>query len=96
MLRRPTHPRHLPRPRRPPTNRGAGESLRLAAAVAAFADGLRGGTQMQGWHWHDIAAAARASQGTDRWGLRAEFLQLVAAARSQVAASPGHSAAIAD
>ena len=43
-----------------------------------------------------IADAARASQGTDRWGLRAEFLQLVAAARSQVGAEPERSAAIAD
>ena len=74
----------------------AGESLRFAAAVAAFADALRGGTRMEGWRWDDIAAAARASQGSDRWGLRAEFMQLVAAARSQLDESPGRSAAIAD
>ncbi len=74
----------------------AGESLRFAAAVAAFADALRGGTQMESWRWDDIAAAARASQGTDRWGLRAEFLQLVAAARSQVGEAPNRSAVIAD
>ena len=74
----------------------AGESLRFAAAVAAFADALRGGTQMEGWRWDDIAAAARAAQGMDRWGLRAEFMQLVAAARQQVDAASAKSASIAD
>src|SRR5690606_34662021 len=74
----------------------AGESLRFAAAVAAFADALRGGTRMDGWGWDDIATAARTSQGEDRWGLRAEFLQLVATARSQLGADTGHSATIAD
>ena len=74
----------------------AGESLRFAAAVAAFADALRGGTQMEGWSWDDIAAAARNAQGSDRWGLRAEFMQLVAAARQQVDTASIKSAAIAD
>jgi Ca-activated chloride channel family protein len=60
----------------------AGPSLRFAAAVAAYADALRGGTQMSGWEWDDIAAAARQAQGTDRWGQRAEFLQLLGAARA--------------
>ncbi len=75
---------------------GPGESLRFAAAVAAFADALRGGTQMQGWDWDDILAAARNAQGADRWGLRAEFLQLVAAARQQLGADSTRSTAIAD
>ena len=74
----------------------AGESLRFAAAVAAFADALRGGTRMEGWDWDDIATAARAAQGTDRWGLRAEFMQLVAAARQQLDADSTRSTAIAD
>ncbi len=74
----------------------AGESLRFAAAVAAFADALRGGTRMDGWSWDDIAAAAHAAQGMDRWGLRAEFLQLVAAARVQMDAAAAKSATIAD
>ena len=60
----------------------AGPSLRFAAAVAAYADALRGGTQMSGWGWEGIAAAARDAQGTDRWGQRAEFLQLLDAARA--------------
>ncbi|RZA18496.1 MAG: VWA domain-containing protein [Lysobacteraceae bacterium] len=73
-----------------------GESLRFAAAVAAFADALRGGTQMEGWSWDDIAAAARTAQGTDRWGLRAEFLQLVAAARLRLGAASTQSTSTAD
>ncbi|HWS78174.1 MAG TPA: YfbK domain-containing protein, partial [Thermomonas sp.] len=73
-----------------------GESLRFAAAVAAFADALRGGTRMEGWTWEDIATAARAAQGSDPWGLRAEFLQLLAAARVQLGASAPTPATIAD
>lgn len=64
----------------------AGPSMRFAAAVAAYADALRGGTQMSGWGWDEIAGAARAMQGDDRWGQRAEFLQLVHAARATVEA----------
>jgi Ca-activated chloride channel family protein len=59
----------------------AGPSLRFAAAVAAYADALRGGTQMSGWGWDDITAAARQTLGSDRWGQRTEFLQLLGAAR---------------
>ncbi len=64
-----------------------GESLRFAAAVAAYADALRGGTRMDGWSWNAIAAAARGARGDDRWGERAEFLQLVDAARAATAAN---------
>jgi Ca-activated chloride channel family protein len=61
-----------------------GESMRFAAAVAAYADALRGGTRIEDWSWDDIARAARAAQGSDRWNQRAEFLQLIDAARSMV------------
>jgi Ca-activated chloride channel family protein len=60
-------------------------SLRFAASVAAFADALRGGTHLGDWDWSDIAATARASRGEDRWGLRAEFVDLVERARRLVA-----------
>lgn len=59
-----------------------GESMRFAAAVAAYADALRGGTRMDGWSWDDIAAAAGASRGADAWGDRAELLQLIRSARA--------------
>ena len=66
-----------------------GESMRFASAVAAYADALRGGARMEGWSWTDIAAAARSAQGEDRWGQRAEFLQLVEAGRVAVGAADG-------
>lgn len=53
------------------------ESLRFAAAVAAYADLLRGGNRIDGWGWDEVAAAARGARGEDRWGLRAEFAGLV-------------------
>ncbi len=58
-----------------------GESLRFAAAVAAYADALRGGTRMEGWNWNDIANAVGETRGRDPWGERNELLQLVRAAR---------------
>jgi len=58
-----------------------GEPLRFAAAVAAFADALRGGKQIDRWNWNDIAATAKQSLGSDRWGQRKEFVELVERAR---------------
>jgi Ca-activated chloride channel family protein len=58
------------------------ERLRFASAVAAYADALRGGTHLGSWHWSDIATAARSAQGEDPWHQRAEFLELVDAARA--------------
>ncbi|MFC5569477.1 von Willebrand factor type A domain-containing protein [Lysobacter yangpyeongensis] len=58
------------------------ESLRFAAAVAAFADALRGGKQIGQWNWNDIAAAAKHSVGEDRWGQRREFVGLIEQARA--------------
>jgi Ca-activated chloride channel family protein len=62
------------------------ESLRFAAAVAAYADLLRGGENMNGYGWDQVETLARGASGADRWGHRAEFLQLVAQARSLSAA----------
>ena len=61
-----------------------GESMRFAAAVAAYADALRGGTRVDGWGWEDIAAAAGSARGKDPWGERNELLQLIRAARVAV------------
>src|SRR5690606_25446900 len=60
----------------------AGPSLRFAATVAAFADALRGGHNLGTWDWDAISASARGSRGDDRWGLRAEFAELVEAGRT--------------
>ena len=69
------------------------ESLRFATAVAGFADALRGGMRMDGWSLDAIAAMARGARGEDRGGQRAEFVQLVEAARG-MQATP--TAAVAD
>ncbi|GAB3041341.1 VWA domain-containing protein [Oleiagrimonas citrea] len=55
----------------------ASRRLRFAAAVAAFADALRGGKQLDGYTLHDIAALARAARGDDPRGDRAGFVRLV-------------------
>ncbi|MBB4126139.1 Ca-activated chloride channel family protein [Xanthomonas translucens] len=52
--------------------------LRFAAAVAAYADLLRGGTHIDGWDWSQVAAAARAAAGEDRSGDRRKFVELLA------------------
>ena len=57
------------------------QSLRFVSAVAAYADLLRGGTHVDAWSWNDVANAARDAQGDDRFGLRKEFVDLVAQAR---------------
>ncbi len=56
-------------------------SFRFAAAVAAYADGLRGGTHLENWRWEDIARTARETRGSDPWQQRAEFIELIDAAR---------------
>ncbi|WP_265468629.1 vWA domain-containing protein [Arenimonas daejeonensis] len=64
----------------------AGESLRFAAAVAAYADLLRGGENMNGFTWDQVETLARSARGNDPWGYRSEFLQLLSQARSLSAA----------
>lgn len=59
-----------------------GPRLRFAAAVAAYADLLRGGTHMGNFGWEDVAQLAAGTGGADRYGYRAEFVQLVAKARA--------------
>ena len=60
----------------------ASPRLRFAAAVAAFADNLRGGKHINGYSWNAIGKLARGTGGVDRWGYRAEFEQLVERARA--------------
>ncbi|KRE99548.1 hypothetical protein ASG87_14235 [Frateuria sp. Soil773] len=55
----------------------ASERLRFAAAVAAFADALRGGTYLDGYDYAHIAALADGARGADPDGYRAGFVQLV-------------------
>jgi Ca-activated chloride channel family protein len=53
------------------------ERLRYAAAVAAFADALGGGTYLDGYSYARIAKLANDACGTDADGYRAGFVQLV-------------------
>ena len=55
----------------------ASERLRYAAAVAAFADALRGGKYLDGYGYKQIAALANGARGNDASGYRAGFVQLV-------------------
>jgi Ca-activated chloride channel family protein len=55
----------------------ASDRLRYAAAVAAFADALRGGKYLDGYDYGQIAALASGARGSDAEGYRAGFVQLV-------------------
>ena len=55
----------------------ASERLRYAAAVAAFADALRGGKYLDGYGYTQIAQLASGARGDDADGYRAGFVQLV-------------------
>ena len=65
-----------------------GESMRFAAAVAGFADLLRGGARTDGWGWDGVLATARSAQGGPGQGMRAEFVELVELARPLVEPRP--------
>ena len=62
---------------------GAGsESLRFAAAVAAFGDRLRGGQIVGEFGYAQVLETAGAARGSDPFGIRGEFLQMVALAQA--------------
>jgi Ca-activated chloride channel homolog len=58
----------------------ASERLRFAAAVAAFADALRGGKYLDGYDYAKVATLANGARGRDEAGYRAAFVQLVRSA----------------
>ncbi|WP_447750796.1 vWA domain-containing protein [Pseudomonas nicosulfuronedens] len=60
----------------------ASDDLRFAAAVAAFAQQLEGGRYTGAFDIGDTVQLARAARGEDRFGLRAEFVQLAELAQS--------------
>ncbi|MEO8161374.1 MAG: VWA domain-containing protein [Arenimonas sp.] len=66
----------------------ASPRLRWSAAVAAYADLLRGGTHSGSYSWNDVRALAAGAKGEDRWGYRAEFLDLVDKARVVTGGQP--------
>jgi Ca-activated chloride channel family protein len=60
----------------------ASSQLRWSAAVAAYADLLRGGKNVSGFGWNQVRGLAAGATGSDPWGRRAEFLDLIDRARS--------------
>ena len=84
--------------RNTPTIAQASEDLRFAAAVAAFAQQLKGARYTGDFDLAASAELARSGKGEDRFGLRGEFVQLVELAQSlQTPASlPAPSAAKVD
>jgi Ca-activated chloride channel family protein len=54
----------------------------FAAAVAAFGQLLRGGEYMKSFSLDDVIALANANRGTDEFGYRTEFVNLVRLAKS--------------
>jgi Ca-activated chloride channel family protein len=66
----------------------ASARLRWSAAVAAYADLLRGGTHTGNYSWGEVRTLAAGAIGEDRWGYRAEFLDLVDRARAVTGDKP--------
>ena len=64
------------------------ERLRFAAAVAAFADALRGGKYLDGYGYRQIAQLANGARGQDADGYRAGFVQLVKLAEGLATPAP--------
>ena len=60
----------------------APRDARFATAVAGFAELLRGGKYAGGLRYEDVARIAVAAKGQDSFGYRAEFIQLVRAAKN--------------
>jgi Ca-activated chloride channel family protein len=58
------------------------DRMELAAAVAAYADRLRGGENVGGFGWDRIAALARNANVADPWNSRAGLLELIDRARA--------------
>jgi Ca-activated chloride channel family protein len=60
----------------------APQDARFAAAVAGFAEMLRGGKYSGSMSYDDVLRIANGSKGKDEFGYRSEFVQLVRAAKS--------------
>ena len=60
----------------------APQDARFATAVAGFAELLRGGRYNGGLSYDDVLRMANGAKGKDEFGYRAEFIQLVRAART--------------
>ncbi|MEO1319498.1 MAG: YfbK domain-containing protein, partial [Pseudomonadota bacterium] len=66
----------------------ASEAFRFSAAVAAFAQQLRGGDHLGDFGYGDITALANSARGKDAFGYRGEFVSLVNLARGLSTSEP--------
>ncbi len=64
---------------------GAPREARFSAAVAAFGQILRGGPYTGDFDYDDVIDLAQSAKGEDRFGYRAEFVNLVRLAKSAAA-----------
>nr|WP_275452394.1 YfbK domain-containing protein [Stenotrophomonas ginsengisoli] len=60
------------------------QSLQCAAAIAGFADHLRGGERIPAWNWDKVIQAAQGARGADANGERAQAVLLVRLAQGRV------------
>ena len=70
------------------SNADAPEDARFASAVAAFGQVLKGGKYTGQFSYDEIIALAQSAKGEDRFGYRAEFINLVRLAKSAGAMAP--------
>lgn len=61
---------------------------RFAASVAAFGQVVRGGRYTGSFSYDDVVSLAQSAKGEDRFGYRAEFINLVRLAKSAAALEP--------
>ncbi len=69
----------------------ASVDMRFASAVAGFGQLLRGGQFLEEFEYDDVVRIARDARGVDTHGYRAQFIELVQAAKVLTAISNGHS-----
>jgi len=61
------------------------EDIRFAASVSAFSQILKGGTYTGSFTYKDVLSMAEKTRGSDRFGYRSEFLNLVRLAETAAA-----------
>ncbi|MES2985276.1 MAG: VWA domain-containing protein [Pseudomonadota bacterium] len=71
-----------------PSIEKASTDARFATAVAAFGQLLRGEGMTKNFTYDDVAALAESAKGEDKFGYRAEFINLVRLAKSAAGMKP--------
>jgi len=68
-----------------PSTEAASTDMRFVAAVAAFGQILKGGRNTGSYTYDNVIALAQSAKGEDRFGYRAEFINLVRLAKTAAA-----------